>query len=122
MDDNAVQAILMSFAVFIFIIALSLAIFMFNQIVITANTMTFYSDSTRYYDNVKINDSTLTDEGLKDGTLRIVDTETIIPVLYRYYKENYCVKIYDDSNELVQMFDVNLEGEVHNSIGNTRGF
>lgn len=118
--DDAVHALIMAFSVFVFLIALSVGMYMFSQVVTTAEVMTFYSDSTRYYDNIEFNVSdTYTDDNIKDGTARVVSAETIIPTLYRYYKENFCVKIYDAGNELIQIFDVNLEGKVHNSIGDT---
>ena len=121
MDDNISKALNIVFAVFVFIMALSLGIYMFSQVTATAEVLTFYADSTAYYDNVKT-DITFegNDKDIKDGTARIVSVETIIPTLYRYYKENFCVKICDAEDNLVQIFDVNLEGKVHNSIGDTK--
>ena len=99
MDDNISKALNIVFAVFVFIMALSLGIYMFSQVTATAEVLTFYADSTAYYDNVKT-DITFegNDKDIKDGTARIVGVETIIPTLYRYYKE----------------------GKVHNSIGDTK--
>ena len=117
MDENATTAIIMAFAVFVLVIALSLAIFMFSMVASTSETLVFYSDSTVYYDNVELIkycldcgasnpaknmycdscDSLFTDteDSLATGTARIVSAETIIPTLYRYDKENFCVKICD---------------------------
>ena len=119
MDDNAVHALNMAFAVMVFVIALSLAMFMFSQLTATAEVLTFYADSTAYYDNIKIADPNLDDQDIKSGTARVVNAETIIPTLYRYYKENFCVKIYDANDNLIQIFDINLEGKVNNSLGDT---
>ena len=50
-----------------------------------------------YYDNVEFDtNSSSTDPDIKNGTVRIVSAETIVPTLYRYYKENFCVKIYGE--------------------------
>ena len=140
--DNAERAIMMAFAVIVLGIALALAMFMFSSITVTSEQLTFYTDSTAYYDNVqltkvcancskvnpydnnecedcKVAFPDITDDHIKNGTTRVVGAETIIPTLYRYYKENFCVKIYDATNNLIQIFDVNLEGKVHGATGDT---
>lgn len=139
MDENATTAINMAFAVFVLVIALSLAIFMFSMVASTSEALVFYSDSTVYYDNVelikycatcnasnpaknKFCDSCRaefsdTEDSLAKGTARIVSAETIIPTLYRYYKENFCVKICDASGNLIQIFDVFLEGKANSAWG-----
>ena len=117
--ENAERAIIIAFSVIVLVFALGITIYMFSQVTFTSEQMAFFSDSTIYYDNVKMDSSTHTDEEIKEGTVRIVNVETIIPTLYRYYKENFCVKIYDASNQLIQIFDVNLEGKVHGAAGDT---
>lgn len=125
--DNADKAMMMVFGVIVLGIALVLAMYMFSSITIASEQLTFYSDSTKYYDNVEIDESVFdatTDEDIKNGTVRIVSAETIIPTLYRYYKENFCVKIYGDLDDagkrkLIQIFDVNLEGKVNGALGDT---
>jgi len=120
MDENATTAVNMAFAVFVLVIALSLAILMLSMVATTAETLVFYSDTTAYYDNVELikycscgaaNPSrnkfcdtcgslfTDTEDSLATGTARIVSAETIIPTLYRYHKENFCVKICDDGRK-----------------------
>ncbi len=141
MDDNASHALLMAFSVIIFVFALGIAMALFSQVLTTADTLVYYSDSTRYYDNIELvkfctacGEAASLDESeckkckvafgpidedatILRGTERYVGAETIIPTLYRYYKENFCVKIYDASNNLIQVFDVKLEGDVRNAIG-----
>jgi len=118
MDDNASQALMMAFALFVFVIALSLTMYLIGRITETAEILTFRTDKTNYYDNVAV----VGNEGIE----RYVSTETVIPTLYRYYKENFCVKIYDATGEivsgssesdpvLVHILDVNLEGRVENA-------
>lgn len=50
---------------------------------------------------------------------RRVNVESIIPTLYRYYKENFAVQIYNLSGEMVQIFDVNIEGKLRRAAGTT---
>lgn len=122
MEENASQALMMAFAIFVFVIALSLAMFLFSKVSTTSETLALYADSTRFYDNVAVVG--------REGIERYVNTETIIPTLYRYYKENFCVKIYDateiyvpNSTEenpgLIQIFDVLLEDKVGQAVINT---
>ncbi len=122
MDDNANQAIMIAFGVLVFVIAMSATMYMFSLLTSTAEVLTFYTDETNFYDNVAVVG--------KEGIERYVNTETVIPTLYRYYKEHFCVKIYDTTGEapgssttnpvLVQILDVNLEGKVENAAKNTR--
>lgn len=126
--ENAEKAIMMAFSVFVLVIALSLAMYMFSQVTSTAEVLAFYADSTIYYDNVEIDESKFpegTDEDIKSGTVRIVAADSVISTLYRYYKENFCVKIYGapdgtGKSELIQIFDVNLEGKVNKAIADTK--
>ncbi len=126
MDDNANQALMISFAILVFVIAMSVTMYMFSTLMTTAETLTFHTDETNFYDNVAVVGS--------EGIERYVNTETVIPTLYRYYKEHFCVKIYDTTGTaktgstesgpnnpiLVQLLDVNLEGKVENAAKNTR--
>lgn len=107
--DNVVDALIMGFAMLVFVIALTAAMYMFNQVTATSEVVLYVADRTNYFENIEIDEANL------NVTTRIVDLDTIIPTLYRYYKENFCVKICDDrndQNELIQIFDVNIEGEV----------
>lgn len=122
MDDNANQALMISFAILVFVIAMSVTMYMFSTLMTTAESLTFHTDETNFYDNVAVVGT--------EGIERYVNTETVIPTLYRYYKEHFCVKIYDTTNTdengsstgnpvLVQILDVNLEGKVENAAKNT---
>lgn len=111
--DDAVQALTMAFAVIVFVIALSMSIYLINQARNTAEILVSYSDLTAFYDNIQLDEN-------NEGTERIVGLDTVVPTLYRYYKENFCVKIYDVDNTLLQIFDVNLETNVRSAIANTK--
>lgn len=105
--DNAVDALVMGFSMFIFVIALTASMYMFNQIANTSEIILYVADKTNYFENIQIQEENI--------TTRVVDLDTVIPTLYRYYKENFCVKICDDregKNELIQIFDANIEAQV----------
>ena len=116
--DDAVQAISMAFAVIVFVIALSISMMLIKQATTTAEVLVQYSDLTAFYDNIRLDKKELDKLGIEE-TERIVGLDTVIPTLYRYYKENFCVKIYDEAGELLQIFDVNLETNVRDAIVNT---
>ena len=120
MDENASQALMIAFGLFVFVIAMSFTMYMFSKLSSTSEILIYASDRTNYYDNVEVVG--------KEGIERYVNSETVIPTLYRYYKEHFCVKIYDatgdekiglgsseDNPVLVQILDVNLEGRVENA-------
>lgn len=119
--DDAVQALNMAFAVIVFVFAISISMVLIGQVKTTSEALVSYSDLTAFYDNIQLED----DNGVTE-TERIVGLETIIPTLYRYYKENFCVKIYvadnvnDTDPELLQLFDVNIETNLRSAIVNTK--
>lgn len=112
--DDAVQALTMAFAVIVFVMALTISMMLIGQARDASDALTQYSDLTAFYDNIQLD----SDEGVTE-TERIVGLDTVIPTLYRYYKENFCVKIYDVDNTLLQIFDVNIETNLRSAIVNT---
>lgn len=105
--DNAVEAIKMAFGMIVFVIAMSAAMYLLTAASSTSQVLLYANDETNYYDNIEINQA-----AGGDITTRSVNVETIIPTLYRYYKENFAVQIYNRDGYLVQIFDVNIEGKV----------
>lgn len=87
--ENAVDALKIAFAVFIFIIAISTVMYMFTQAKTTSDLVLERSDVTEFMDYTEIDD--IEDSGTMVDGDRIVGLETIIPTLYKYYKENYTV-------------------------------
>lgn len=81
--ENAVEALKMAFAVLVFIMALSVSIFAFNSAKAASDLALYTEDETNFYDY-----QGATGKGAEN---RIVGLETIIPTLYKYYKENYTV-------------------------------
>lgn len=109
--ENAIEAIKMGFGMLVFVIAMSAAMYLFTTASSTAKVLLYSADKTNYYDNIQV-----TSENV---TKRIVNIETIIPTLYRYFKENFAVQIYDRYGNLTQIFDVNIEGKVRRASGIT---
>ena len=72
--ENAVDALKIAFAVFIFVVALSLAMFMFTQARETADIVLSSSDVTEFMDYIEVADTV--------GEDRIVGLETIIYTLH----------------------------------------
>lgn len=81
--ENATHALYMVFAVLILVLALSVAITSFNKAKATADVVLLQEDKTNYYEYIGAKN--------KSDESRIVGLETIIPTLYKYYKENYTV-------------------------------
>lgn len=87
--ENAVDALKIGFAVFVFVMALSLSMYMFTQARTTADLVLHSSDITGYMQY---------EVATSGSENRIVGLETIVPTLYKYYKENYTV-IFRNSDE-----------------------
>lgn len=113
--ENAVDAIKMAFGMIVFVIAMSVAMYLFTIASSTSQVLLYAADKTNYYDNIEITKNAAGD--YNDVTTREVNVETIIPTLYRYYKENFAVKIIDKNGNLTQIFDVNIEGKVRKAAG-----
>lgn len=80
--ENLTDALKIVLAVFAFVLALSVAILMFSQLNETSKIILHSSDITNYYEY---------EIATNEEQSRIVGLETIIPTLYKYYKENYTV-------------------------------
>ena len=118
--DNAVQAIRMGFSMFIFALALTTAMYVFSICGNTAQAIVYYTDESNYYDNISLN-------GNSSVVSREVGFDTVIPTLYRYYKENFCVKIvdytgaYSSEGQLIQIFDITTENKVNTAYKKSNG-
>ena len=81
--ENATHALIIVFAVFVFVLALTVSIVSFSNAKNAADIILYTKDQTNYYNYTKVS-------GKADEN-RIVGLETIIPTLYKYYKENYTI-------------------------------
>ena len=93
--ENAVDALKMAFAVIVFVMALSISINMFSNARETADVVLHSSDITEYMQY---------QEAVEGTESRIVGLETIIPTLYKYYKENYTVIFRDKKSNYMTMY------------------
>ncbi len=91
--ENASDALKMAFAIFVFIVALSIVFSLFSSIKETADTVLYYSDKTNYYD--------WETGSQKNG--RIVGVDTIIATLKS--GEGIRVKIENDLIESSEIED-----------------
>ena len=105
--ENAVDALKIAFAVFVFTMALSLAMYMFSEAKATGDIVLARSDVTGYMDYTELEDI---QEGVTViGTDRVVGLETIIPTLYKYYKENYTVIFRDVNGQPLELYTTQTE-------------
>lgn len=100
--ENAVDALKMAFAVMVFVMALSLAIYMFSQARETADIVLHSSDVTQYMSYEQVS---------KGSENRIVGLESIIPTLYKYYKENYTVIFRDSDGKFLELYETKTDPE-----------
>lgn len=107
--DNAIDALKIAFAVLVFVIGLSISMKAFSQAKAVSDEVFYMADKTNFYEYTSENK-------IPEG--RIVSGETIIPTLYRYYKENFNVIILDLNGKELCTF--NLEQEIKNYNKNYR--
>lgn len=107
--ENAVRALEYAFAVLIFIIGLSASIYLLSEVKTTSDIVFSRVDTQRFYVDAEIPEDELTDNGNIKYNGRIVNIETIVPTLYRYYKENYIVEFYDLAGNNIIKFDLSEE-------------
>lgn len=98
--ENIADALKMAVAVLIFVIALGISISSFSQAKQTAQTLLDYTD--REYDMQYISNVT--------NTERVVGIETIIPTIYRAYKENYKVFFYNSDGQPLKLYSKRENG------------
>lgn len=110
--ENAVDALKMAFAVIVFVMALSLTIYMFSEAKITADAVLHSSDITEFMEY---------EEATTGSENRIVGLETIVPTLYKYYKENYTVIFRDSSGNFLPIYTTKTDVDLW-SVGYTNKY
>ncbi len=93
--ENATEALKMAAAVLIFVLAISITITAFGQARISAKTILDYKD--REYDYTYVDYDV-------NQTKRIVGAETIIPSIYKAYKENYKIVFVDKNGNGMELY------------------
>ena len=105
--ENAVDALKMAGAAMLFVLAFTIAMFMFSKARTTTDAV---------LDNLKLEDYFSRVEPLKGHETRKGGIESIIPTLYRYCQsdDNIMIRIIDENGEDLQIFDKNIESIAHN--------
>ena len=119
--ENGVEAIKMAFGIFIFVLAISISISCFGSAAqalqriwqIQQSDESFVTDANGNYLNY-------IDFKIGDGT-REVGVETIVPTMYKAYKENFAIYFYKadgtkfdlNENDDKEINFIDLENEVH---------
>lgn len=106
--ENAVEALKIAFAVFVFAIAVALSFSVVGQVRATSDVILALEDKTNAYDYVENSESNANNKE------RIVGFETILPAIYRYAEEQYAVTIVDTNGQAIARFDLYTEGFMSN--------
>lgn len=101
--EDAVDALKMAFSVFVFILALAIVFAMFSQAREVSDIVISKTDNTYF------TQYSLADEENTNG--RIVGIETIIPTLYRYYKEKFSIDVITNKEEYRKEYNEKLDEE-----------
>ena len=101
--ENAADALKIAFAIFVFVLAITVTFGVISQAKSTADTVLYYSDDTNFYEHLRAKDRN-----------RIVSVSEVISALYRYYKESLCVTV--DLNGNSTTFDLNNSSATITSI------
>lgn len=108
--ENAVKALEYAFAILIFVIALSASIYLLSEVKTTSDIAFSRIDTKQFYQDAELRDEELTSEGNIKYNGRIVNIETIVPSLYRDYKENYVIEFYKPTGDKpIIRFDLSTE-------------
>ena len=83
--ENITEALKIAFGVMMFVLALTLSISCFSQARISIDNVITIKDRESEYTYVKTSSNTKN---------RIVSVETIIPTIYKAYKENFSIEFY----------------------------
>lgn len=92
--ENATEALQMAFGVLVFVIALSISINAFGEARQSAQIILDNTDREYDYTYVEENNS----------TKRIVGAETIIPSIYKAYRENYKIVFKKDKDNGMELY------------------
>ena len=107
--ENAVKALEYAFAILIFVIALSSTMRLISEVKTTSDIVFSQIDTKKFYEDAKMPEDELTSDGNIKYNGRLVNVETIVPTLYRDYKENYVIEFYDKNGVNIIRFDLSEE-------------
>lgn len=110
--ENLTHAMYLAFAMLGFVVAFTVSLLLINQLNATTETIVFKLNGS-YFDSFSLN--SLIEDNEDKNRSRIVGVDSIIPTLYRYYKESFAVKILDVDGTLLQYFDTTTEWDVNDA-------
>jgi len=113
--ENGVEALKMASAVLIFVLAITITISAFTTATQALNRIFSVQDDDEYVKDAHGNYLNMVNFRLDGGT-REVGVETIIPSIYRAYKENYAIYFYDSANQPFELYKNEKTGESVNYI------
>ena len=96
--ENVAEALKMAAFVMLFVGALTIAMLTFSS----TQSILFNRDKRSYYSYIEEEDYIISETEFK--TERIVSLDTILPTLYRYYKENYRVEFYKEDGSPLYLY------------------
>ncbi len=108
--ENAADALKIAFGIFVFVLALTLAISIIGQARATSEVVFHTNDKTEFYQYA-------TADNIANSKNRIVGMETVIPTIHRYAKEQYAVTIFKKNGNLIEpivRYDLWTEGFMSN--------
>ena len=110
--ENATNALLIGFAILIFVIALSVTLTTLSQAKTTADIVLFYSDRENFQNPIRVDSVNYKDGG------RTVNAETVIATIARCAKEKFSVKIIEGADTYNFEYDVQTQNEIKLEIEN----
>lgn len=110
--ENATDALLMAFAILIFIIALSVTLTSLSQAKSTADIVLFYSDRENFQPTLRDDAANVSNGG------RTVTVDTVISTIYRCAREKFSVKIIEGANTYTFEYDVQKKEQIEENIEN----
>lgn len=120
--ENAAEALKMAFAVFVFVIALTLVFSVISQARATADAVFKLHDrDVSFYDELE---GTTNLSSYRNNSYRTVGWSTVVPTIYRYKMENYGVTIIDEGSDnpghIVARFSEKTEDVAQNYFKNKK--
>ena len=99
MEDNLVEAFIMAFSAIVFIIALTLTMYMFSKVTYTSEVLTANADTTRFYENVEMKNLKSRPEMVQDN-FSIKDYDTVfIGFPIWWYTAPHIINTFIESND-----------------------
>lgn len=105
--ENAIDAMKITFSIFVFVLALALTVSVVGQARATSEVVFHSNDKTEFYQYI-------TNENIANTKDRVVGIETVIPTIHRYAKEQFAVTIFDRQGSPIVRYDLWTEGFMSN--------